>query len=142
MRKIKFRFWDKIEKKMRYPVNSFPDLDYLYFEDIKRSEWKDEEFESMEYTGLKDKNEKEIYEGDILRISWKGGYSTIGDVCWGKYNDKECNTSIECWILKDSDNSELPISDLEGIFTSKPTVKIIGNIYENPKLLSNFKKKE
>ena len=38
-REIKFRFWDKVEKKMIYPANSFPNLDYLHFEDIEFDNW-------------------------------------------------------------------------------------------------------
>ena len=52
MREIKFRAWDKLTQRMIYRVfNTRNDEDYIL----------------MQYTGLKDKNGKEIYEGDIIK---------------------------------------------------------------------------
>ena len=79
MREIKFRAWDKQEKKMVYDVEDAYDdypidttssfgemLDCPYFYNV------------MQYTGLKDKNGKEIYEGDILQFS----NGNLGEVIW------------------------------------------------------------
>ena len=77
-----------------------------------------EEFELLQYTGLKDKNGKEIYEGDILRdddvISQPGdeGFYIINE-------DFIINCYyLHCWISKE-----------------KNPFGIIGNIHENPELL-------
>lgn len=66
------------------------------------------------YTGLKDKNGKEIYEGDILNL---------------RYKDEEPNVIVLRNLIVDT----YWISDELGFKDS--TVEIIGNIYENPELL-------
>ena len=64
------------------------------------------ELDLMEYTGIKDKNQKEIYEGDILKSDW--GYDGKVDFESILYAKSECTISDDC--------------------------EIIGNIYENPEL--------
>lgn len=76
-------------------------------------------------TGLKDKNGKEIYEGDILDMT-EDDCVVSGVVEWD---------NIECgWILT-SNNSEKKITYM--LCYEGERCEVIGNIYENPELLNN-----
>jgi len=76
--------------------------------------------EIMQYTGLKDKNGAEIYEGDII----------IGDFVWGGYQGI-VKYSDGCFhIAEHGDASFLPFYD-----HAASLHEVIGNIHENPELL-------
>lgn len=124
MREIKFRAWfpKKMEMKMI-------DLDEQ-LHDV--TEWSVAERDGyiMQYTGLLDKNGKEIYEGDCFSVNNPTTKTRYG-VCWVVYNH-----SFGRYELEDN------IQDGEFDFNYfARNGKIIGNIYENPELLKDHAKK-
>lgn len=117
-RVIKFRAWDIGEKEMvsnlfeRAIVNRQGNL-------IAQS--------VMQFTGLHDKNEKEIYEGDVVSsYTCKGGV-----VCFGEYSaggqDYYASPAYGFYVRRSES-----VDDTETL----GTCKVIGNIYENPELLT------
>ena len=71
-------------------------------------------YQVMQYTGLKDKNDKEIYEGDIVRVVFQMSATDVPEI----YNE----------VISD-------IRSIPSIKGSSRTSEVIGNIYENPELL-------
>ena len=68
MREIKFRVWDHHDQKMKYAeMEWFDDMFAFRFEHRGFEEEDNSDVVIMQYTGLKDKNGKEVYEGDVLR---------------------------------------------------------------------------
>lgn len=124
-REIKLRAWDEKNKIMYYDFSYIKSgnngNDWIIFRSDKQREYDvyiknpyfSQQIKIMQYTGLKDKNDKEIYEGDIIRIS-----KLVNDVIVfenGQFKPKKA-TDYESYNFMI--NSE-----------------IIGNIYENSLLL-------
>ena len=147
MREIKFRYWDTIRKEFITAGDVYllmngrvlaGDMDNLPLVDITENVVK------IQYTGLKDKNGREIFEGDIIG-TWeqdeyiperdsgggivgydvKEGFSQIGIVAfnnaWFTYETKK-------HIAGRKEKIYAPLDFTNDLF-------IVGNVYENPELL-------
>lgn len=130
MREIKFRAWDKRNKEMRYQgqedvFNDFEDIlnflteiwEYVDCEEDKKN------FELMQFIGLKDKNGKEIYEGDVI-------------VCRdGKYVIEYVENFAQ-FVMTNKDIIRTPkqLSEQDAN-TCMRSIEVIGNKFENPELL-------
>ncbi|EEO5812576.1 YopX family protein [Listeria monocytogenes] len=124
MREIEFRAWDKEVKEMDYNPSVIeiwqnkPINEQFRLESEEKLVW-------MQYTGLKDKNGKKIFEGDIVNCKFFD--RMVGDIA-GVINFIDC-----VWAVSDFKNKRLyQLIDVDNI-------EIIGNIHENLELLEGSK---
>ena len=110
MREIKFRAWETSTGRMCYEIERSP-LALCYFALPS--------YELMQYTGLKDKNGKEIYEGDIMIGFPTGNYPALVAFVHGAFMVYWKAQGEWLWLYR-------PLYEW----------KVIGNIYENPELVS------
>ena len=111
-REIKFRAFDKEAKTMHKVSSIYFDNKQVFIQEKFFDVWLDlNDVELMQFTGLYDKNDNEIYEGDVIplfgknhAVKFKDGMFTI--------NDREMRRYIH----------SIPL-------------EVIGNVYENPELL-------
>lgn len=123
----KFRAWTEEGKAMYYGVYPFRDdvlllsYDGFAFDEVPASD-----FILMQSTGLKDKNDNEIFEGDIVKYD-SGCYTYTEEVAYNKnfagfgVRDANADIILTFWVLAEN----VDLSSLE----------VIGNIYQNPELL-------
>lgn len=136
-REIKFRAWDKKSNKMRavesigfgaisifeegYPVCNMLGHDIINQKPviIHRDS---PHFELMQYTGLKDKNDKEIYEGDIVALDSLGGFVV-------EYDNENAR------FMFNGEHKDKDYGHCGFHLYAQKEIEVIGNIYENADLL-------
>ncbi len=131
-RTIKYRIWSKLVNKWVTDlfVENLCNPDSNNINDI----FNNENLVFQQFTGLKDKNGKEIFEGDIL----KADFNT--DEC---YSLQEVIFDVHegCWDLKILNPDKLNFSCNQNLTLTKDEInlyslEVFGNIYENTELLS------
>jgi uncharacterized phage protein (TIGR01671 family) len=118
MREIKFRAWDKKNGKT-CDVIDFQCMNYP------------EKYEVMQYTGLKDKNGKEIYEGDLLKgvKKYRDGFDRDFEVYFE-------NGAFFVRVIRGYDATSFEDFAMCSAEYTDMQVEIIGNIYENKERLN------
>lgn len=134
--KPKFRALDRLTGKM-FPVGI---IDYsiqsVYIEEPNEMycERDFDDVELMRYTGLKDVNSKEIYEGDIIRFFDCDGDGYTVPVVW--------DNDYACFSVDWGSNMLTSFDYLEEFYTDLKDIEVIGNIYENLSLIRQENKME
>jgi len=135
VREIKFRAWS-VSKLMNGTIREkmYSNDELIHWWEIpspmlpfgfpEYDEHEESEWVWMQYTGFKDKNGKEIYEGDIVRCS---GYEVRDGKQIGPARYEVVANSDKSWVV--SCYRLLCLTD-----TDADRVEVIGNIYENPEL--------
>ena len=136
MRDIRFRMWVNEKKHFVQQGGPVSLESVLILLEGKYGEINSDYYTLQQFTGLKDKNGRDIYEGDILCILENDPYITGGNalvsVEWQGagwcYHDTQTNKIDSMWNYLGNDS------------TQDECAEIIGNIFENPELVSRAAK--
>lgn len=137
MRPIKFRAWDTAHKKMWSAEEMGEDqltiaVDGSGFINVHGDDKRLSSFLKhlvpLQFTGLLDKNGKEIYEGDIVRDSVD---SNAEEIVFDKTKWVRSGISWKRFMTRDGDPYTTDLWE----YTARKELEVIGNIHENPELI-------
>jgi uncharacterized phage protein (TIGR01671 family) len=129
-RQLKFRVWDKLAERMIYPHNDnqqhfIIDLNGR-FHNLQNGSGGDD-YVIQQYTGLTDKNGKEIYEGDIVQYNQNSSYDNMDFIA--KWSDDKLG------FIFQSNSGEQLVNQTPHLNRFKH-LEVVGNIFEHSELLN------
>ena len=133
MRQIKFQIYWIAGHEMLYDTNNdleFRDKENYWITDLSDATNHPESYKVRQYTGLKDKNGTEIYDGDYIRYSMRTINGSIyTHVC--RVFQHESGT----WRIEGYHEDNRSYETKGTVYAAHLICEVIGNIYENPELV-------
>lgn len=122
MRQLKFRVWDKLEKRFIYPDKGYQGHYVLSldgkFHNLQNGSGGDE-YVVQQFTELYDKNKNPIYEGDRVKFGYTGNHDFYGEVIW---LDDRASFGVKTGNAFETFEGFMEVLDL---------FEVVGNIFEN-----------
>lgn len=153
MNKNKFRVWDNV-MKMWYPSKLNDIREHIFIKSTERNgEFEIDTFDSegnrytlVRFTGLQDRNKRDIYEGDVIELINDEDNKIIAICEYGIVRRQifENEVDIQCFYFRVPEYDNKKTFPIVNNYCGKHDLElfeIIGNIYENPELLENNAKK-
>lgn len=130
MREFEFRAWDTVNQVMEYNVHHLDSLNEILHK---------EKYKVMQWTGLYDRNNKKIYEGDLLRYPAKDEWEKESYSCFEVFfhsGDAHADYNIGYTMCRMHNHGSVCGGHIPAF---KPRItclmEVIGNVFENPELL-------